>query len=62
MMIYILVYVLLCLLIGFAAKEQPLGAWGYGLLSLFFSPMIGLAILLVMTLYTKAAQNRIVRR
>ncbi|WP_018694098.1 hypothetical protein [Algicola sagamiensis] len=57
-LIYFVFYVLFCCAIGAAGKEQPLGFVGYALISFFLTPPVGLAVLLVMLLYTKAAAKQ----
>ena len=55
MIIWFLVYILLCLIVGSAGSKQPIGFYGYTLLALFLSPFIALVILLVFSVYSKAA-------
>lgn len=55
---YFLLYVLLCLLVGLAGKNQPFGFIGYAFMSFFLTPVVAVAILLVLTLHTRAALKK----
>ena len=59
MFILFIIYVFLCSLVGAAGSKQPIGFMGYALLSFFTSPLVGLIVLLVFTLYGKAAETEV---
>ncbi|MFT4929435.1 MAG: hypothetical protein ACI8WB_005568 [Phenylobacterium sp.] len=58
MLAFFLLYIFLCFIVGAAGKKQPLGFVGYFLISVFLTPSVGLIILLVMMLYTRAAAKK----
>jgi len=55
-MIFLLPYILACLLIGFMGARRPFGFFGYFVASLVFTPMVGLL------LFAAAGENRAWRR
>jgi len=55
-MIFLVPYILACLLIGFMGARRPFGFFGYFVASLLFTPMVGLL------LFAAAGENRAWRR
>jgi hypothetical protein len=54
-MIFILLYLLLCVFVGFLGRKQPLGLVGYTLLAFFLTPFVALLVLLFLLFNTKLA-------
>lgn len=49
----LLVYLLLCVIIGFAGKKLPIGFGGFFLLALFLTPPVGLLLLILLQAFSK---------
>lgn len=45
--IVLIIYVALCVLVGYFGRDRKLGLWGYLALSLILTPLMGLLAVLV---------------
>ena len=47
MMVYMILYVAVCVVIGLLGNNRKLGFWGYLFASLFLTPILGFLLLIV---------------
>lgn len=53
-------YIIFCFLVGYFASRRGRSGWGFGLLSLIVSPLIGIIIVLILPQNTAVADERAV--
>ena len=58
MIVWFIAYIFLCMFVGLVGRNQPIGFLGYSILSFLLSPITGLVVLLLLSLYAQAAVKK----
>jgi hypothetical protein len=54
---YFFVYLLMCALIGISGKKLPLGFSGFFILSFFLTPLVGIILLALLSMYSDSLKK-----